>query len=80
MDDDRESDSGGIVIAASSRINENITLYDTGASHHFVPLKSSFSEVRLNPKPFKFDQAVGTKSLSQQGNAIIKIGKLTLSL
>ena len=76
--DDSESDSGGVIIAASSRMNESVTLYDTGALHHFVPHRSMFSEVNRSPKPFKFDQAVGTRQLCKQGTATLKIGTLSL--
>ncbi|KAI0996755.1 hypothetical protein K3495_g11431 [Podosphaera aphanis] len=84
LKDDVEEDSDiepeGIVIAASSRINNTLTLYDTGASHHFVPHSSLFCDVNQCSKPFKFDQDVGTQELSQQGTATLKIGNLTLKL
>ncbi|KAI1000675.1 hypothetical protein K3495_g7522 [Podosphaera aphanis] len=53
---------GGIAASASTSSSNKIpTIYDTGASHHFMP-------------PFRFDQAVGASSLTEQGTALIKLG------
>ncbi|KAI1005677.1 hypothetical protein K3495_g2540 [Podosphaera aphanis] len=62
---------------ASARVNENLTIYDTGASH-FVSQTKSFIDLKPCPKPFKFDQAVGAAPLQQQGNAQLIFGYLTL--
>lgn len=50
---DSESDSEEVDIAASSRMNETDTLYDTGASHHFLPHKSYFREISQSMNSFK---------------------------
>ncbi|KAI1000131.1 hypothetical protein K3495_g8064 [Podosphaera aphanis] len=68
------------VVAASARINENLTIYDTGASHHFVSQTKFLSDLKPCPKPFRFDQAIGAASLQQQGNAQLNFGSLTLQL
>lgn len=74
----RKKSSG---IAASASIHNKLPLiYDTGASHHFMPLRSMFCKLYKRPKPFNFDQAVGASSLSEQGNATIKIGHQCLRL
>ncbi|KAI1003853.1 hypothetical protein K3495_g4357 [Podosphaera aphanis] len=57
------------ILVAYAHANENPTIYDTGALHHLVAQKKLFSELKLSPKPFKFDQAVGAASLELQGNA-----------
>ncbi|KAI0993070.1 hypothetical protein K3495_g15114, partial [Podosphaera aphanis] len=79
-DSDSGPDSGGVVIAATSRINKFSTLYDTGASHHSLIHKSYFREINQSFKPFKFDQAIGSKVLDQQGDAVVKVGSLKLNL
>ncbi|KAI0993118.1 hypothetical protein K3495_g15066, partial [Podosphaera aphanis] len=68
------------ILVAYAHANENPTIYDTGASHHFVAQKKLFSELKLSPKPFKFDQAVGAASLELQGNAQLKFGKIIFKL
>lgn len=75
-----DNEHGGVNIVASSRINETDSIYDTGASHHFVPYKSLFSDIVQCSKPSKFDQAVGSKTLTHQGKAKLKIGNVTLKL
>lgn len=39
-----------------------------------------FGNIVNQQKPFKFDQAVGTSSLNKQGNALVKIGQLSILL
>ncbi|CAJ2645140.1 unnamed protein product [Trifolium pratense] len=75
-----DSDSSGVMIAASSRFNESLTIYDTGASHHFVNDKSMFLTIKKTDKPFKFDQAVGSSSLDSTGMSVLTIGNLKLKL
>ncbi|KAI0994578.1 hypothetical protein K3495_g13602 [Podosphaera aphanis] len=77
-----DSDSEGTAIAAMCASRSNIipSLYDTGASHHFIPSKSDFVSLRERSRPFKFDQAVGEMSLKYQGTARLKIGCLRLKL
>lgn len=79
-DDSDEDSEGGLIIAATSSLNEYRSIYDIGASHHFVPSKSSFAFINKTNKPFRFDQAVGASTLNSLGTAHIKIGSLTLEL
>ncbi|KAI0999397.1 hypothetical protein K3495_g8796 [Podosphaera aphanis] len=78
-------ENGGVVVAARTRSmsansNEYVTIYDTGASHHFVPCKSLFVSMSKRSKPFLFDQAVGNSSLTMQGVAVCKIGDINFKL
>ncbi|KAI0993580.1 hypothetical protein K3495_g14604, partial [Podosphaera aphanis] len=75
----RRIDSG-IAATSSSSSNKTTTIYDTGASHHFFPVKSVFENLTKRHKPFQFDQAVGVSSLTKQGTAHIMIGDHKLIL
>lgn len=77
---DSDTDTEGAIIAATSRANKIRTINDTGASHHFVPSKTSFTMIKTCAKPFNFDQAVGASSLNSQGTAILNMGKLSIKL
>ncbi|KAI0994885.1 hypothetical protein K3495_g13296 [Podosphaera aphanis] len=77
-DIDSEDEVG--VTIASARINEIPTIYDTGASHHFISQKKLFSDLKPCPKPFRFDQAIGAASLLEKGNAQLKFGSTILHL
>lgn len=79
-DSDSDSEDTAIFGMCASRSNEIPSLYDTGASHHFVPSRSDFISLRERSRPFKFDQAVGAMSLKYQGTARLKIGFLKLKL
>lgn len=80
--DDNVDSNGGVMlgVAASASFNRIPYIYDTGASHHFVPMRNAFIKLQTRPSPFKFDQAVGEASLSLQGTAKITIGTLNLQL
>ncbi|POS83272.1 hypothetical protein EPUL_004396 [Erysiphe pulchra] len=75
-----DSDSEDSILVASARANEISTIYDTGASHHFVSQKNFFCDLKSCSKPFKFDQAVGAASLHQRDNAQLKLGNTTFHL
>ncbi|KAI1001273.1 hypothetical protein K3495_g6926 [Podosphaera aphanis] len=78
-----DSDSEvGIAVAAtaSSSSNTHNAIYDTGASHHFVPRESMFRDIHTRHKPIKFDQAVRKTALTRQGTAQFVIGNFTLDL
>lgn len=77
-----DSDSEGTAIAAICAFSSNKipSLYDTGASHHFLPSKQDFVSLRERSRPFKFDQAIGEMSLKYQGTAHLRIGSLKLKL
>lgn len=72
MDIDSEEES---FVIMSARINENLTIHDTGASYHLISHKKLFSDLKPCLKPFKFDQAVSAASLLEQGNAQLSFGK-----
>ncbi|KAI0991688.1 hypothetical protein K3495_g16499, partial [Podosphaera aphanis] len=80
--DDSENEDGVVVAARAMPANSNeyVTIYDTGASHHFVPCKSFFVTLTNRSSPFHFDQAVGNSSLSMQGSAVITIGATNFKL
>lgn len=83
IDTDTDSDIGlnDVVIATTAAThNETIAIYDTGASHHFVPRESMFSELITKSKSIKFDQAVGDTVLTRQGTAHVTIGQVTFEL
>ncbi|KAI0998773.1 hypothetical protein K3495_g9424 [Podosphaera aphanis] len=78
---DSESEDGVAVAAcASSSSNTRFAIYNTGASHHFVPCESMFRDIFTRHKPIKFDQAVGKISLTRQGTARIVIGSINFDL
>ncbi|KAI0991205.1 hypothetical protein K3495_g16982, partial [Podosphaera aphanis] len=43
-DDDTDSDEDGAIVATAALSNLHLTIYDTGASHHFVPCESMFRD------------------------------------
>ncbi|KAI1003691.1 hypothetical protein K3495_g4519 [Podosphaera aphanis] len=70
-----QRNDGGIAASASTSYSNKVPIiYDTGASHHFMLVKSMFSKIHKRSKPFRFDQAVGASSLTEQGTALIKLG------
>lgn len=73
------SESVNISAAAISG-NKMPFIYDTGASHHFVSMKSAFINLHERIHPFRFDQAVGAMALTKEGIAHIKLGKFRLDL
>ena len=75
-----ETPDGGTCLSAAMIENESPYIYDTGASHHFVSQKKFFSDLNSCPRPFRFDQAIGTVSIQQQGKAQLKFGNVTLQL
>ncbi|KAI1004558.1 hypothetical protein K3495_g3650 [Podosphaera aphanis] len=77
----RRKESDGIAATgSSSKLNKFSAIYDTGASHHFIPVRSMFDNLSKRHQPFHFDQAVGISSLKQQGTARVKYGNHTLIL
>ncbi|KAI0999701.1 hypothetical protein K3495_g8495 [Podosphaera aphanis] len=68
----RKRDSG-IAATSSSSHNKTTTIYDTGASHRFFPVKSVFENLTKRHKPFQFDQAVGVSSLTEQDKPIARL-------
>lgn len=66
--EDINTRAGSHVTKASSLIN-NLFLYDTGASYHFIRNKCNFISIHKLEKPFKFDQAIGESSLKYQGTS-----------
>lgn len=77
----RRKESDGIAATgASSKFNKFSVIYDTVASHHFIPVRSMFDNLSKRHQPFHFDQAVGISSLNQQGTARVKYGNHTLIL
>ncbi|KAI0992889.1 hypothetical protein K3495_g15295, partial [Podosphaera aphanis] len=74
-----DSETDGIIVACS-RLNTNRTIYDTGASHHFITCEKLFCDMQKLSKPFKFDQAVGNTCLNRQGTAKLKIGSIVIKL
>nr|ABW72074.1 TE3 [Blumeria hordei] len=77
--DEEEIDKSPIV-ASILNSNKKRLLYDTGASHHFVPNKNKFINLKKYSKLFKFDQAVGSSSLTHYGTACLSIGKKSYEL
>lgn len=77
-DEDIGSDSP--VVASISSSNKTRLLYDTGASHHFVPNKECFVTFTKRSRKFKFDQAVGSTSLTHHGTASLRLGNFNLEL
>ncbi|KAI0991736.1 hypothetical protein K3495_g16451, partial [Podosphaera aphanis] len=83
IDTDSSSEAGmdDVAIAATAAaLNTTIAIYDTGASHHFVPRESMFSDISIRSNPIKFDQAVGSTLLTKQGTARVSIGDITFEL
>ncbi|KAI0996350.1 hypothetical protein K3495_g11829 [Podosphaera aphanis] len=83
VDSDSDSDlEDGVAVAAaaSPSSNSHIAIYDTGASHHFVPRESTFCDIHTRHKPIKFDQAVDQTALTRQGTAQFIVGNFTLDL
>ena len=79
----KSDEEGSIGFGASARTyyrNKIHHIYDTGASHHFLNSKRAFKTLYNRPTPFKFDQAVGATSLTQEGKAHINFGNLKLCL
>ncbi|KAI0997883.1 hypothetical protein K3495_g10305, partial [Podosphaera aphanis] len=74
LETNQRNDAGITASASTSSSNKIPIIYDTGASHHFMPVKSMFSKIHKRSKPFRFDQAVGASSLTEQGTALIKLG------
>ncbi|KAI0991234.1 hypothetical protein K3495_g16953, partial [Podosphaera aphanis] len=79
-DNDTDSDEDGAIVATAALSNLHLAIYDTGASHHFVPYESMFRDMITRHKPIKFDQAVGSTSLTKQGTARIRIGGVLFDL
>lgn len=84
-DSDTEDESfkgANMHVAKVSSISllKNPLLYDTGASHHFIRNKSDFINLQRLSNPFKFDQAIGTSSLTHQGTSLIQIGEQKFKL
>ncbi|KAI1004735.1 hypothetical protein K3495_g3485 [Podosphaera aphanis] len=77
--DTDSEDKAGVVIA-SARINETPTIYNTGASHHFISQKKLFSDLKPCPKPSRFNQAIEAASLLEKGNAKLNFGSTILHL
>ncbi|KAI0994848.1 hypothetical protein K3495_g13334 [Podosphaera aphanis] len=78
-----DSDEEDVVVAAramSATSNEYVTIYDTGASHHFVPCKYFFMYLTTRSTPFQFDQVVVSSSLTTQSSAIVTIGDIKFKL
>ncbi|KAI0992945.1 hypothetical protein K3495_g15239, partial [Podosphaera aphanis] len=73
LETNQRNDAGIAASASTSSSNKIPIIYDTGASHHFMPVKSMFSKIHKRSKPFRFDQAVGASSLTEQGTALIKL-------
>ncbi|KAI0999595.1 hypothetical protein K3495_g8599 [Podosphaera aphanis] len=67
--DDSDSDEAGAIVATASIRNLHLAIYDTDASHHFVPCESMFYDMITRNEPIKFYQAVGSTSLPKQGTA-----------
>ncbi|KAI0996110.1 hypothetical protein K3495_g12072 [Podosphaera aphanis] len=76
----RKESDGKAATGSSSKLNKFSAIYDTGASHHFIPVRSMFDNLSKRHQPFHFDQAVGISSLKQQGTARVKYGNHTLIL
>lgn len=70
----------GAIYATSMHIAKNRTISDTGASHHFVSIKESFTSLTQCERPFKIDQAAGVSRLNSQGTAVPRIRSLNLTL
>ncbi|KAI0992439.1 hypothetical protein K3495_g15746, partial [Podosphaera aphanis] len=79
-DIDFELDFENVGVAATASFNKFPSIYDTGASHHFLPCKTSFIELHNRLKAFRFDQAVGSSSLTKQGTARCAIGNTIFTL
>ncbi|KAI0997539.1 hypothetical protein K3495_g10647 [Podosphaera aphanis] len=74
LETNKRNDGGIAASASTSSSNKVPIIYDTGASHHFMPVKSMFSKIHKRSKSFRFNQAVGASSLTEQGTALIKLG------
>lgn len=84
-ENESDSSSNDLNLAKVSRISsaildKNSLLYDTGASHHFARKVIDLVNLRKPSRPFKFDQAIGSSVLTQQGTFRTKIGSLILHL
>ncbi|KAI0994328.1 hypothetical protein K3495_g13855 [Podosphaera aphanis] len=79
-DIDFELDYENVGVGATASFNKFPSIYDTGASHHFLPCKTSFIKLHNRPRAFRFDQAVGSSSLTKQGTARCAIGNTVFTL
>lgn len=80
IDTDSENEDSVGMAASAHSTHTHLVIYDTGASHHFVPCESMFRNMHSRHKPLRFDQAVGDMQLTKQGVARITIGKLVIDL
>lgn len=84
-DGESDSSSENLNLSKVARVSsaikyKNSFLYDTGASHHFAHNVKDFISMQKLPRPFKFDQAIGSSSLTKQGTFRAVIGSLSLEL